>query len=117
MNFIIDNQGLIIPLLAAVVVWIIGAIFKRQLDKQKISALLTLVLDIVQDIANGPETRALENHEKKELAVARVEAALPPKKKTFMQKVFGSVGGAVEFVWKNRKWLFLAAGKVYKAVF
>lgn len=116
MNFIIENQTLIIPLLAAIVVWIIGALFKRSIDKQKVAALLTLILDIVQDIANGPETRDLENHEKKALAVQRLEVALPPKKKTFMQKVFGSLGGAVEFVWKNRKWLFLAVGKVYKAV-
>ena len=68
------------------------------------------------DIANEPDTRALQNHEKKALAVSRVTAALDTKKKNVVAKVFGSIGAAIEFVWKNRHWLFNAAGRIIKAV-
>lgn len=116
MEFIIANQALILPLVGALIVWILGLIFKKQIDKAKIVQILTIILDIVQDIANEPTTRALENHEKKALAVSRVDTALDIKKKTVLAKVFGTVGGAVEFVYKNRKWLFSAAGKLIKGV-
>lgn len=117
MNFIIENQALILPLLGAVIVWILGVLLKKQVDKAKIVQILTIILDIVQDIANQPDTRALENYQKKELAVTRVEGALDHKKKTVLAKVFGSIGAAVEFVYKNRHWLFNAAGRLIKAVF
>ncbi len=117
MNFIIANQALILPLLGAFIIWILGLIFKKSIDKTKVVQILTIILDIVQDIANDPTTRALENHEKKDLAVARVNSSLDIKKKTLLAKVFGTVGGAVEFVYKNRKWLFASATKIFKAVF
>lgn len=98
MEFIIANQALILPLVGALIVWILGLIFKKQIDKAKIVQILTIILDIVQDIANEPTTRALENHEKKDLAVTRVDAALDLRKKARLGKVFGSIGAAVEFV-------------------
>ncbi len=116
MNFIIENQALILTLLGAVIVWILGLIFKKQIDKAKIVQILTIILDIVQDIANEPASRSLENHEKKTLAVSRVESALDLRKKARLGSIFGSIGAAVEFVYKNRKWLFSAAGKLIKGV-
>jgi len=116
MEFIIQNQNLILPLLGALLAWIIGLLWKKQVDKAKVVQILTIILDIVQDIANEPDTRALQNHEKKALAVSRVTAALDTKKKNVVAKVFGSIGAAIEFVWKNRHWLFNAAGRIIKAV-
>lgn len=116
MEFIIQNQNLILPLLGALLAWIIGLLWKKQVDKAKVVQILTIILDIVQDIANEPETRNLENHQKKELAVSRVNSALDHKKKNLVAKVFGNIGAAIEFVYKNRKWLFNAAGKLIKAV-
>ena len=117
MDFIIANQELIVTVGSLVIAWLIALIWKKSADKTQIAAALTMILDIVQDIANNPDTRNLENFQKKDLAIAKVEAALPPPKKNLVKKVFGSVGGAVEFVWKNRKWLFSAAGKLIKVVF
>ena len=54
------------------------------------------------------------------MAVAKVTTALSGKKKKkkgLVLKTFGTIGGAVEFVYRNRKWLFSAAGKLAKAVF
>lgn len=117
LEFIIANQSLILPLLAGVIVWIIAAIWKRSVDKASIVTILATILDIVQDIANNPDTRNLENYQKKDLAVAKAEAALTGKKKNLVTKIFGSVGAAVEFVYKNRNWIFAAFGKIIKGVF
>lgn len=117
MDLIIQNQELFVTLVSLVIAWLIALIWKKSADKGQIAAALTMILDIVQDIANGPDTRNLDNARKKDLAVAKVEAALPAKKKNLVKKVFGTVGGAVEFVYRNRKWLFSAAGKLVKAVF
>lgn len=117
MDFINGNQEIIVSILSIVIVWIIGLIWKKSADKAQIGAALTMILDIIQDIANGPDTRNLDNASKKDLAVAKVSAALPNRKKNLVTKVFGTIGGAVEFVYKNRKWLFNAAGKLVKAVF
>ena len=117
MDLIMQNQELFVTLLSLVIAWLIALIWKKSADKTQIAAALTMILDIVQDIANGPDTRNLDNATKKDLAVVKVNAALPAKKKTLVTKVFGTVGGAVEFVWKNRKWLFSAAGKLIKVVF
>lgn len=116
MSFIIANQALILPLLGSLIVWILGVLLKKQIDKTQIVQILTIILDIVQDVSNEPTTRVLENHEKKDLAVTRVDAALDLRKKARLGKVFGSIGAAVEFVYKNRKWLFSAAGKLIKGV-
>ncbi|MCB5285543.1 MAG: hypothetical protein LHW45_08155 [Candidatus Cloacimonetes bacterium] len=117
MNFIIENQALIMPLLGAVIVWILGLLVKKQIDKAKIIQILTIILDVIQDINNEPATKSLENHEKKQLAVTRVNSALPAKRKTTLEKVFGTIGGAIEFVYTQRKWLFAGAQKLIKAVF
>lgn len=116
MDIIIQNQELFVTLASLVIVWVIGIIWKKKADKAQIAAALTMILDIVQNIANGSETGNLDNAAKKDLAVAKVEAALPAKKQKLVKKVFGTVGGAIEFVWKNRKWLFSAAGKLMKGV-
>jgi hypothetical protein len=115
-NFIIENQALILPLLGSVIVWILGVLLKKQIDKTQIVQILTIILDIVQNISNEPASADLANYAKKELAVARVDAALDLKKKARLGRIFGSIGAAVEFVYKNRKWLFSAAGKLIKGV-
>lgn len=117
MDFIINNQQIMVSIFSIVVVWLIGRVFKKQADKAQIAAALTMILDIIQDIANSADTRDLDNEQKKKIAVAMIEAKLPDKKKTLVAKTFGTLGGAVEFVYKNRKWLFSAAGKLVKVVF
>ncbi|MDD3535166.1 MAG: hypothetical protein PHC50_03355 [Candidatus Cloacimonetes bacterium] len=99
-NLLSQNQQFVITALSVVIVWIIGLIWKRQADRTQIAAALTMILDIVQDVANGPD---ITNAVKKQRAVATIEANLPKKKKNLLLKVFGTIGGAVEFVWKNRK--------------
>lgn len=117
MDLITQNQELVVTVLSILIVWIIGLIWKKSADKVQIAAALTMILDIVQDISNNPATKALGNAAKKELAVSKVQNALPRKKKNLILKAFGTVGGAVEFVYRNRKWLLSAAGKLVKAVF
>jgi len=117
LQFLINNQALILPLLATLLVWVFSRIAKVTIDRTKIIAILNLILDICQDIANGEATKGLSDAEKKALAVANVVAALPPPKKKLVTKIFGTIGGAVEFAWKNRKWLFEASTKLLKAVF
>lgn len=118
MDFILNNQQIMVSMLSLVIVWIISLIWKKSADKAQIASALTQILDIIQDIANGAETRGLDNDVKKQMAVAKVTTALSGKKKKgLVLKTFGTIGGAVEFVYRNRKWLFSAAGKLAKAVF
>lgn len=114
MDFLIANQNLIIPLIAAAFVWLVGLLTKKQIDKTAVISILTTILDIIQDISNDPATSVLANHEKKALALSRASLALPDKKKKLLTKVFGTLGGAIEYVYKNRKWLFAAGGKILK---
>jgi hypothetical protein len=117
LEFILANQAFILGALSTLVVWLIWRITGKNIDKGSILAILTTILDIVQDIANNPATKDLPNFDKKKLAVEQVSAALPEKKKNLVTKVFGSVGAAVEYVYKNRKWLFSAATLLMKKVF
>lgn len=116
-DFLLQNTGFFIGLFATLLVWIIWKITAVKIDKNKILNVLGLILDIIQDIKNGEDTGALSDAAKKSLAIELVEAAVAPKKKKWIQKVFGSIGGAVEFVYHNRKSLFIAATALLKKVF
>ena len=116
MDFIIANQAFILGLLTTLIVWIIFRITGKNLDKTKINAALAIILDIIQDIKINPATRELEDYAKKQLAVERATQSLPDKQTSLVMKVFGTVGGAVEYVFHNRKWLF-SIGKAIKGVF
>jgi hypothetical protein len=116
MDFIIANQAFILGLLTTLVVWIIYRITGKTLDKTKINAALAIILDIIQDIKINPATRELDDYAKKQLAVERATKSLPAKQTNVILKVFGTIGGAVEYVFHNRKWLF-SIGKAIKGVF
>lgn len=117
-EFLMSNQQFILGFLATIIVWLIARIFKgASVDKTQIIALLSLVLEIIQDIKTNPETAELSEPEKKALAIEKLELSLPKKKKTLAQKVFGSLGAAVEFVFHNRNALATAAAAIIKKVF
>ncbi len=116
MDFIIANQAFILGLITTLIVWIIFRITGKTLDKTKINAALAIILDIIQDIKINPATRELDDYAKKQLAVERATRSLPDKQTTLVMKVFGTIGGAVEYVFHNRKWLF-SIGKAIKGVF
>ena len=116
MDFIIANQAFILGLLTTLIVWIIFRIKGKNLDKTKINAALAIILDIIQDIKINPATKNLDDFAKKQLAVERATKSLPDKQTSLVMKVFGTVGGAVEYVFHNRKWLF-SIGKAIKGVF
>jgi len=116
MDFMTNNQELVVTVLSLVISWLIALIWKKSVNRAALMAVLHQILDIAQDIANGPETRNLDDAAKKELAINKINLSLPNKRKTLINKVFGSVGGAVEFVWKNRKMLVPAATKLVKVV-
>lgn len=103
MDFIAHNSSFIIGIVAAIVVWLLGKMGIKGLDKTQISAILTIILDIIQDIKTNPATKDLDDYSKKQLAVRRVEQALPAKKKNLISKVFGSIGAAIEYVFHNKK--------------
>lgn len=103
MDFIAHNSSFIIGIVAAVLVWLLGKMGIKGLDKTQISAILTIILDIIQDIKTNPATKDLDDYSKKQLAVKRVELALPTKKKNLISKVFGSIGAAIEYVFHNKK--------------
>ncbi|MCB5235190.1 MAG: hypothetical protein LHW60_08140 [Candidatus Cloacimonetes bacterium] len=46
----------------------------------------------------------------------RAAKSLPAKQTSLILKVFGTIGGAIEYVFHNRKWLF-SVGKAIKGVF
>jgi len=116
MDFIINNQEFILGLIATLIVWIIAWITGKTLDKTKINAALAMILEIIQDIKTNPNTKLLDDYAKKQLAVERVSKSLPAKQTGLVLKLFGTIGGAVEYVFHNRKWLF-SLGKAVKGVF
>ena len=99
MEFIIANQAFILGLLASLIVWIIFRVTGKTLDKTKINSALAIILDIIQDIKVNPATKSL-----------------PSTQVGLVMKIFGTIGGAVEYVFHNRKWLF-SIGKAIKGVF
>ena len=116
MEFIIANQAFILGLLASLIVWIIFRATGRTLDKTKINSALAIILDIIQDIKVNPATKNLDDYAKKQLAVERATKSLPSTQVGLVMKIFGTIGGAVEYVFHNRKWLF-SIGKAIKGVF
>ena len=112
---IMQNQELIVSVLAMLLTWLIAIIFKKAVEKSKLVAALMMILDICQDIKNKAPDATPEA--KKKQAVMKVESLLPPKKVSLVKKVFGNVGSAVEFVWKNRKTLITATAILLKKVF
>ncbi len=116
MDFIIQNQAFILGLLTTIIVWIIFRITGKSLDKTKINSALAIILDIIQDIKVNPATKDLDDFTKKQLAVERAAKSLPAKQTNLILKVFGTIGGAIEYVFHNRKWLF-SIGKAIKGVF
>jgi len=116
MDVIFNNQELVVTALSLVITWLITLFWKKSVDRTALIATLNQILDLAQDIANGSDTAELDNEAKKKLAIEMAETKLPPKKKKLIQKIFGSLGGAVEFVWKNRTMLVPAAIKLVKVV-
>ncbi|MDP3115458.1 MAG: hypothetical protein Q8M98_11920 [Candidatus Cloacimonadaceae bacterium] len=116
MDFIINNQAFILGLLTTLLVWIIFRVSGRTLDKTKINAALAIILDIIQDIKINPATKNLDDYAKKQLAVERATKTLPVSQTNIVMKVFGTIGGAIEYVFHNRKWLF-SLGRAIKGVF
>ena len=112
MDFIIANQAFILGLITTLIVWIIFKITGKTLDKTKINSALA----IIQDIKINPATKDLDDYAKKQLAVERATKSLPAKQTNVILKVFGTIGGAIEYVFHNRKWLF-SIGKAIKGVF
>lgn len=82
------------------------------MDKTKINSALA----IIQDIKINPATKDLDDYAKKQLAVERATKSLPGNQTNLVMKIFGTIGGAVEYVFHNRKWLF-SIGKAIKGVF
>jgi len=115
MDFIVQNQQFILGLGATLIAWLIARITGKTLDKTKLNAALATILDIVQDIKTGSTTATLSDSEKKQLAVERVSKALPEKQNSLLTRMFGTIGGAVEFVFHNKKWLF-SLGKVARSI-
>ncbi|HRS32914.1 MAG TPA: hypothetical protein P5018_08420 [Rectinema sp.] len=112
MDFIIANQAFILGLITTLIVWIIFKITGKTLDKTKINSALA----IIQDIKINPATKDLDDYAKKQLAVERATKSLPGNQTNLVMKIFGTIGGAVEYVFHNRKWLF-SIGKAIKGVF
>lgn len=116
MGFIFANQEFLLGLISAIIVWIVSRSTGKLIDKTKVNSALAIILDIVQDIKINPATRELDDYAKKQLAVERATKALPAKQTNLVLKVFGTIGGAIEYVFHNRKWLF-SIGKAIKGVF
>ncbi|HOG31010.1 MAG TPA: hypothetical protein PLM99_02315 [Candidatus Cloacimonadota bacterium] len=116
MDFIFANQEFLLGLISAIIVWIVSRSTGKLIDKTKVNSALAIILDIVQDIKINPATRELDDYAKKQLAVERATKALPAKQTNLVLKVFGTIGGAIEYVFHNRKWLF-SIGKAIKGVF
>lgn len=116
-DFLLNNTQFFLGLITTLIVWAIYKISQVRVDKNKVLNVLGLILDIIQDIKTGDATSELPDSKKKLLAIDLIEKSVPPKKKKFIQRVFGSLGGAVEFVYHNRKSLFTAAAAVLKKIY
>ncbi len=116
MEFIFANQEFILGLVSALIVWIITRTTGKIIDKTKVNSALAIILDIIQDIKINPATKSLDDYAKKQLAVERATKTIPSKEINLVMKIFGTIGGAVEYVFHNRKWLF-SIGKAIKGVF
>jgi hypothetical protein len=112
MDFITGNQQFVIGIAATLIVWVIAKLTGKTLDRTKLSAALATILDIIQDIKTNPLTKDLDDYAKKQLAVERTAKSLPEKLTNIVIKAFGTIGGAIEYVFHNKKWLFSAGTAV-----
>lgn len=103
MDFIANNSSFLIGIVAAVVVWLLGKMGIKGIDKAQISTILTIILEIIQDIKVNPKTKDLDDYSKIMLAEKRVDATLKKNQKNLAEKVFGSIRGAIEYVFHNKK--------------
>lgn len=116
-DFLMANQAFLLAFIATIVVWFIAKWTGSAVDKTKIVALMSMILEIIQDIKTNPKTAGLTDSEKKAFAVDRIGKTLPKKKQALAKKIFGTLGGAVEFVYHNRNALVSAAAAIIKKVF
>ena len=116
MDFIFANQEFLLGLISAIIVWIVSRSTGKLIDKTKVNSALAIILDIVQDIKINPATRELDDYAKKQLAVERATKALPAKQTNLVLKVFGTIGGAIEYVFHYHRCLF-SIRKAIKGVF
>ncbi len=103
MDFIAHNSSFILGIVASLVLWLLSKMGIKNIDKAQITAILTIILDIIQDIKTNPKTKDLDDFAKKQLAMKRVDESLPKAKKNLIKKVFGSIGGAIEYVFHSKK--------------
>lgn len=111
-----ENRPLdmVLGMLATGIAWLLSAVFKLKINRRLIQSALGVILDIIQNIKTNPETADLADHEKKLKAIEQVNAALTPKQTGLLKKVFGSIGGAIEYVFHNKT--ILALGKAATAL-
>jgi type II secretory pathway pseudopilin PulG len=57
MDIIGTNSTYIIGIVAAIVVWLLSKMGIKNLDKAQIAAILTIILDIIQDIKTNRRQR------------------------------------------------------------
>lgn len=106
---------MVLGMLATGIVWLVGSVFKLKWDRRIVQAVLGKILDIIQDIKTNPNTSQLDDYSKKMKAVELVSTTLAPKEHRIVKKFFGSVGGAIEFVFHN-KTILGVLGKAAKAL-
>jgi hypothetical protein len=115
MDFILQNHEFIIGLATTLILWIASTVFKKNLNSTTVTAVLGKILDIIQDIKTAPATATLDDYTKKQRALQRVAQELTPKETSLVHKVFGTIGGAIEFVFHNKKTLY-ALGRIARAI-
>lgn len=62
MNFIEKYKTFLLGILSSLIIWILARIGIRGVDKASVTALLAVILDIVQDIKTNPETKDLDDY-------------------------------------------------------
>lgn len=97
-----NRLDLILGALASAIAWAAFKLFRVKLSKNLLTAGLGLLLDIIQNIKTGPNTAQLTDYEKKKEAVAQATAQLSQTHIKLLTKVFGSLGGAIEYVFHNK---------------
>lgn len=94
-EFLTSNMQFILGLIATLVVWLIAKWTGAAIDKSKIIALLSMILEIIQEIKTNPETAELPEPDKKALAVQKIEA-LPAKQKSLSPRPGRKAPGRVQ---------------------
>lgn len=109
MELILQNSSFLLGFIASLIVWIVYKLWKVAISKDHIMAILTTILAIIQEVKTNPKTIDLSDYKKLDTASTIVENRLPAKDVGWLKKVFGSVKGAVEFVFHNKSTLVSAA--------